>query len=254
MASQNGLFIWYELYTTDMDAAAAFYGNVVGWGCDVVPMPGMDYRMFRSRQGNNCGMMMLPEEAKAMGAPPHWLGYLCVPDLDAAHAKALTLGAQTYAGPMDVPGTGRFVILADPQGATTAFFQPEGEPSAMHDREKHGEFAWHELMTTDPAAALGFYQQFVPWQEQQQMDMGPDGLYHIFGLGQDQMLGGMMRKPAEMPVSAWGYYIVVEDLDAAIGRVQAGGGQILNGPMEVPGGARVVNCMDPQGAYFSLMG
>ena len=254
MASQVGLFVWYELYTTDLDAAAAFYQHVVGWQSHSLPMPGMDYRMFRSRQGNNSGMMILPEEAKAMGAPPHWLGYICVEDVDAAHANATALGARTYAGPMDVPGTGRFVILADPQGATTAFFQPEGTPAAMHDRVQHGEFGWHELMTSDPAAALAFYQQFVPWQEQQQMDMGPDGLYHIFGLGADHMLGGMMRRPQSMPVSAWGYYIGVEDLDAAMGRVQTGGGQVVHGPMEVPGGARVVNCLDPQGAFFSLMG
>lgn len=84
------------------------------------------------------------------------------------------------------------------------------------------------------------------------MDMGPMGTYHMFGrhLGS---LGGMMNKSAEtaqVPPN-WSLYFRVPDLEAAVARVTANGGKVLNGPMEVPGGDHIVNCMDPQGAAFS---
>jgi predicted enzyme related to lactoylglutathione lyase len=85
------------------------------------------------------------------------------------------------------------------------------------------------------------------------MDMGDMGKYHMFARGAG-LAGGMMRKPpamAQVP-AFWAFYFRVPDVDAAAERVKASGGKILNGPMEVPGGDRVVNCMDPQGAAFSL--
>jgi len=66
-------------------------------------------------------------------------------------------------------------------------------------------------------------------------------------------MGGMMTRPPEMPVAAWAYYFNVPAIDAAVGRVNAGGGQVLNGPMQVPGGSWIINAVDPQGAMFSLV-
>ena len=78
------------------------------------------------------------------------------------------------------------------------------------------------------------------------------GKYQMFGRTMD--LGGMMRKPAELAQvpNNWGLYFRVPDVDAGGERVKAHGGQVTNGPMDVPGGGRIVNCMDPQGAPFSL--
>jgi len=44
----------------------------------------------------------------------------------------------------------------------------------------------------------------------------------------------------------------VPDIDQAVERIKANGGTIMNGPMEVPGGDKIVNALDPQGAGFSL--
>ena len=63
-----------------------------------------------------------------------------------------------------------------------------------------------------------------------------------------------MRKMPEMPVSMWSYYIGVDDIDRAVDAINAGGGKILNGPMEIPGGEYALNGMDPQGAAFGLVG
>jgi predicted enzyme related to lactoylglutathione lyase len=254
MNSQRGRFVWYELHTTDVAAAAAFYGEVVGWQSNVVPMPGGDYRMFRSAQGNNSAVTELSAAAVANGAPPHWLGYLSVDDVDAAVATAVAAGGVVRLPAMDLPTVGRFCILADPQGANIAFFLPEGTPESMHDRMQPGEFCWHELLCDDPAAALQFYQPLTGWQALYDHDMGPDGVYRVFGFSQEDQLGGMFPRPKEDPHSAWSYYIGVADLDAAIARAVAAGGTLANGPMEVPGGARVATLQDPQGAWFSLLG
>jgi hypothetical protein len=78
------------------------------------------------------------------------------------------------------------------------------------------------------------------------------GTYRVFGLG-DQRLGGMMTAPkgAGLP-PMWGYYTGVADLDAAIARATQRGAKVTSGPMDIPGGARIAQLLDPQGAAFSL--
>jgi predicted enzyme related to lactoylglutathione lyase len=85
------------------------------------------------------------------------------------------------------------------------------------------------------------------------MDMGPMGKYYMFGRGLAS-LGGMMTKTpdmASMP-NAWMVYFRVPDVDAAVDRIKSKGGKVLNDPMEVPGGDRILQAMDPQGAAFAL--
>ena len=116
-----------------------------------------------------------------------------------------------------------------------------------------GDASWHELYTTDAEAAMKFYTGLFGWQPTESMDMGPMGKYHMFARG-SAFGGGMMNKPKEMAQVPphWRFYFRVPDVHAAAERVKKNGGQVLNGPMEVPGGDWVVNCMDPQGAAFSL--
>ncbi len=116
-----------------------------------------------------------------------------------------------------------------------------------------GEASWHELMTTDAEAALRFYREVFGWQPIEPHDMGPAGKYYMFNRPHGA-IGGMMNKPPEMAQvpSNWQIYFRVPDINAAADRIKANGGQILNGPMEVPGGDWIVNAMDPQGAAFAL--
>jgi predicted enzyme related to lactoylglutathione lyase len=66
------------------------------------------------------------------------------------------------------------------------------------------------------------------------------------------LLGGMFNKPPQMPVSAWLYYVQVPDVQRAAETVKQHGGQIVQGPMEVPGGDWIAQCLDPQGAMFAV--
>ena len=247
--SIRGSFVWHELMSTEPVAGQEFYKALVGWDTMVMPMGEAAYTMFTAGGAPAAGVRELPEEAKAMGAPPHWLQYVGVEDADATAAKAKALGGQVYVEPMDIPTVGRMAVLADPQGAVFAVFTPLGE--AMPQAEGVGTAAWHELATTDYEAALAFYSELVGWQKTEAMDMGEGAMYQMFGNGGDA-LGGIFNKPPEMPVAAWNIYWEVADVDAAALAIGGLGGQVLNGPMEVPGGGRVLQGMDPQGAMFAF--
>jgi predicted enzyme related to lactoylglutathione lyase len=248
MASANdGLFVWYEHLSKDPQAAIAFYGEVVGWKTQ----PFSDgYVMWVGSQGPLGGVMKLPDEAAKMGAPSHWLGYVQVEDVDAAAALAKKRGGKVYKAPTDIPTVGRFAVIADPQGAAIAIFKPL-QAMTLHDAAKDGEFCWSELVTSDSAAGFRFYSDLFGWKILEDMDMGPMGTYRVFGVG-ERRLGGMMNTPkgALLP-PMWIYYASTSDLDAAVGRATKKGAKLMNAT-DVPGGGRIAQLTDPQGAVFAL--
>lgn len=251
--SGRGKFVWYELMTTDTEAAKAFYSDVVGWStAPFEHAAGMDYSMWMKGEAPVGGLMELPEEVRESGAPSHWMGYVAVPDVDATAARAQELGGTVHHGPADIPEVGRFAVIADPQGAVLAAFRGNQEMPQEEKDPEPGDVSWHELATTDHQAALEFYADLFGWDKQDAMDMGEGAMYQMYGRG-ERMLGGMYDKTAEMPgPPAWLYYVTVEDLDAAKERVEGNGGTVQVGPMEVPGGGRIVMAQDPQGAAFAL--
>ena len=251
-ADYRGRFLWYELMTTDPAAARAFYTKVIGWGTETVKGLDMPYEMFKCGDTALAGLMELPEEARKMGAPPHWIAYVGTPEIDKTFELATKLGAKSYVPPTDIPKVGRFAVLADPQGATFAVYMPLDLPAEQTGPPKVGEFSWHELVTTDHTAATGFYNLLFAWQPAGFMDMGPMGLYLMYGR-KGFTLGGVFNKPKEMPFPPhWLLYVRVDDVHKAAETVKALGGKVVNGPMEVPGGDLIVQCLDPQGAAFAL--
>ena len=242
--------LWYELMTTDMKAAEAFYKAVIGWTSAPFEGSPQPYTMFgRSDQTPVAGLMTRPDEVKA---PPFWAMYVGVPKLEDAAAHIKRLGGSELSGVIDVPTVGRMQMLKDPQGAAFYIIEPtgEGRPEAAAEI---GEASWHELMTTDAEAAMTFYAEVFGWEPSETMDMGPGGKYLMFNRPHG-MIGGMMNKPPELAdvPPFWSIYFRVADINAATERIKANGGQVINGPMEVPGGDLIVNAVDPQGAGFSL--
>jgi len=250
----QGRFVWYELMTTDTKAAETFYRNAVGWSAADSGMPGMSYTLFSFGETPVAGLMALPKEACDSGARPGWLGYVAVDDVDANAAKVKDRGGSIQRPPSDIPGVGRFAIVADPQGAVFALFNAaEDCEEARPAQEGIGHGGWSELMAAEWESAFGFYADLFGWEKGEAVDIGPMGVYQVFTQN-GQQIGGMMTKPEALPLPApcWLYYFIVDGIDAAIARVKAGGSRILNGPMEVPGGGWIVQCVDPQGAMFAL--
>jgi uncharacterized protein len=254
MATQSS-FVWYELMTTDLGAAKAFYGKVVGWEVQDVPMPGMVYSLLRMGETQVGGMMTLPQDAYKAGMKPCWVGYIGVDDADKAAAKVTSLGGKMHHAPTDIPGIGRFAMVADPQGAAFNLFKPNQTGERLVSNEP-GHVGWHELHTTDWSKAFDFYAQMFGWLKGDGVDMGPMGTYQLFTI-KGTPAGGMFNSPA-VPAGAtacfWLYYFNVGDIDAAAQRVSDSGGKIMNGPHQVPGGAWIVQAADPQGAAFALLG
>lgn len=248
----KGRFAWYELMTTDPAGAVAFYGGIAGWDTQEWADGPEPYTMWVNGEAPIGGVIQLPDEAVQQGAPSHWLAHITTPDVAATSARAEELGGKVWHR-MDVPTVGSFAIMVDPHGAIFSAFQPEGEAPGHDGTPALGEFSWNELMANDWQEAWAFYSDLFGWTEDSQMDMGPDGLYHMFK-GPGRLLGGMMTKPAMVPAPAWLFYINVPSVSAALESVKALGGQVLNGPMEIPGGDTIAQCLDPQGAAFALHG
>jgi predicted enzyme related to lactoylglutathione lyase len=247
-------FFWYELLTTDLDAAEAFYTAVVGWTAQPFDgAPGMPrYIVMNVAERGVGGLMTLPEEARKMGMPPAWLGYIHTKEVDASTKSLKEAGGTVHREPDDIPGVGRFAVVADPQGATFNLLQPNGPDQPPMPLTTPGNIGWHELYTTDWRAAFDFYSGQFGWTKAGDFDMGPMGIYQVFATGSEPV-GGMMDKPEQIPVPVWQFYFNVAAIDAAGKRVTDNGGQILMGPMEVPGGQWIVQCTDPQGAHFALI-
>ncbi|MDQ6436931.1 VOC family protein [Mesorhizobium sp. LHD-90] len=244
-------FFWYELLTDDPASAAKFYKAVVGWGSENWGDPQDPYIIVKVGETGVGGIMRMPPEAKAMGTPPCWVGYIHVKDVDAATAKIKAAGGAIHREPADIPEIGRFSVVADPQGATFMLMAPQGPDQEPLPADTPGAVGWRELYTTDWKAALDFYAGQFGWTADEAMDMGPMGTYQLFTAGAERS-GGMMNKPANIPMPLWQFYFTVERLDAAAERVKANGGQVLMEPMQVPGGSWIAPCLDPEGAVFSL--
>lgn len=242
-------FCWFELVTTDTKAAGDFYSRVIGWGTEMSSGPAGPYTIFKAPGGIHVGGML-----EMQGVPPGWLGYIAVDDVDAYARKVEAAGGQVHKPPQDIPHVGRFAVVADPQGAMFVLFRgsldeapPRPEPMSP------GSLGWAELHATDWEKAYGFYSSLFGWVKHDAVPMGDMGTYQTVGAA-DGAFAGMFNSQAPAHGPFWLYYVGVDDIDAAAERVRANGGQVLMEPMEVPGGAWVINATDPQGGMFALLG
>jgi uncharacterized protein len=255
----QGNFIWYELMTPDPDGSKAFYDAVVGWTIGEAAPEFNGYRMIGRSDGKFAGgVLPITDEMQQHGARPVWLGYIHVRDVDRSVASIEQAGGKVLMT-HDIPNVGRIAMVTDPQGAPFYVMKPippADDPNAQSDvfsPDLAQHVRWNELSTTDPDGAIDFYRRQFGWGQEGDMDMGEMGKYRFIQSGATT-IGAVMRKPPQLPVSVWSYYIGVDSIDRAIDAIEAGGGKVLHGPMEIPGGEYALNGMDPQGAAFGLVG
>lgn len=255
----TGDFIWYELMTPDAEAAKAFYDAVVGWDFGESSPEYNGYRMINTRDGSFAGgVLPLTPEMQEHGARPTWLGYLYVSDVDSKVASIEAAGGKTYMAATDIPNVGRIAMVADPQGAPFYVMKPippagrENEPSTVFSPDKAGRCAWNELSTSDPVAARGFYGEQFGWTTENFMPMGEYGEYRF--IDHHGLTLGAIAGTMEGQHPHWRFYFRVPSVSEAKQTVEAKGGKVLIGPMEVPGGDNIIIGLDPQGAEFALVG
>lgn len=254
MSARLCKFVWYDVMTSDVQGATAFYTKVIGWDAKDAGMPDRSYTLLSVGPTMVGGIMPMPPESAAMGARPCWTGYIGVDDVDAYTQRVQAAGGAVHRPPQDIPGVGRFSVVADPQGAVFILFKGNGDQQpAPVAPGTHGRISWHELMANHGESAFAFYSSLFGWAKTTAMDMGPMGMYQMFATDGGIAAGGMMTKPPEVPMPFWQYYINVEAIDAAMARVTQNGGKVLMGPHEVPGGDWILQCTDPQGAVFAMV-
>ncbi len=251
--SNPGNFIWYELLTSDAQAAERFYSEVIGWDAQNSGNPDMKYTLLTVNQAPVAGLMALSEACGDPEMKPAWSGVIWTDDIDAKAAQVKELGGKVLRDLGEIPNIGKFAVVADPQGAAFQLFQPSGEQPESPKPPTPGTIGWHELHSSNWENAFTFYSKLFGWTKDQAMDMGPMGTYQLFAAGGDA-IGGMMNSQEPSTPPNWQFYVCVDNITAAEDRVKSKGGQILFGPQEVPGGAWILQCLDPQGAKFCLVG
>jgi predicted enzyme related to lactoylglutathione lyase len=219
-------FSCFVLRTTAVEAAAAFYDDVLGHRGD--------------------GIVALPEAALARGARPHWLGHIGVRELGGVEAVAARFAERgaTRLGPP--PGVGDFAVLRDPGGAVVAVADATGPSSAR--------VVWHQLNTEDPERAAATYSALFGWSVPKEIDLGPFGRHRQLAFGSGEPIAGLISDVAGRPQvhTHWLFFFGVPSLDRALERVRAHDGIVI-GPLMLPAGVRIAACDDPQGAAFGLI-
>jgi len=254
-----GDFIWYELMTPDAEGSKVFYDAVIGWNIGEGVAEFKGYRMIGTADGSFAGgLLPLTDEMQQHGARPTWLGYLNVSDVDGKVASIEAAGGKALLPPTDIPNVGRIAMVADPQGAPFYVMKPippagkENEPSTVFSPVDQARCAWNELSTSDPVAARQFYGQQFGWTTDNFMPMGEHGEYRFIdneGLTLGAIAGAMGGQQPH-----WRFYFKVPSISKAKDVIEAKGGKVVMGPMEVPGGDHIVIGTDPQGAEFALVG
>ena len=255
-------FIWYELMTTDADAAARFYGAVVGWkipGADPAAAGGQDYRgIMRDDGGSAGGLLQLTQAMCDGGARPTWLGYLYVKDVDAAVRAIESDGGKLVMPRRSLP-VGDIAMVTDPAGAPVYVMRPIPPPgipdavSDVFDTSAVQRVQWNELASGDVKKARDFYARHFGFEFNEVMSMGPMGDYLFIDEG-GQRIGAMMQMAANNPMTGWLFYFGVASVAAAQRAIEAGGGRVIRPAHQVPSGSWIVVAADPQGAVFGVVG
>jgi uncharacterized protein len=233
-----GRFVWWELYTSDIDKSKAFYESVVGWKIAPVAMGGAEYTMIHVGDQGIAGMVTR--------APVFWMAYVSVLDVDAAAAATKSAGGTVLVEPVDVPPVGRFAAILDPQGAAVMLFKASGGDPPEVDRPAPGHFCWADLYTTDLAGAAAFYEKVIGWK------VGPSKVntnMSVFNRG-ERPVGGLLEAPEGVP-PGWLNHVVVADLDAARRKAVDLGGRVVVDEI-VPTIGRFSAIVDNVGAAISL--
>lgn len=241
-----------ELSSPDTDAAAAFYGALMGWSASE-PGPAEEtggYRLFQ-QDGQSVGGLMGQMQP---GQPTAWATYVSVADADETADRVKAAGGGVIVEPMDVMDMGRMAVVADPTGAVLGIWQPGTFAGADLVNEPNS-LCWNEVLTRDAEADLAFYPAVFGWVPgRPSFEGAPEG-YTVWELA-GRPVGGMMQLsedvfPPELPPH-WNVCFAVADCDATVAKAGDLGARVTMGPVDMPIG-RFAALVDPQGASFTVM-
>ncbi|MCW5979153.1 MAG: VOC family protein [Bryobacteraceae bacterium] len=242
---------WFELGTTDQNAAKQFYTQLLGWRVTDSEM-GEDrvYSIFRLKDADVGGAYALAPEQQAQGVSPHWMAYFAATNADETAAKAAQLGGSVIMEPFDVRDLGRMAVCRDPGGAVFGLWQAKRHKGVGVYGEKNS-VCWTELATRDTSEAREFYNLLFGWETRTNVNMPT---YVEYGIG-GEFRGGLLQMDEEWEgvPPHWGIYFLVDDCDGTAARARMLGGKTRQGPFDAPGVGRIAMMADPQGAAFYVI-
>jgi predicted enzyme related to lactoylglutathione lyase len=239
--SLPGKFLWFELFTHDIAKAKAFYADVVGWSFRSFPAGPGTIDMIFFGEGLET---MVGSIAPAPGTA-RWLSCVSVDGLDAALARATANGGAIVEPISELPGIGRRATIRDPQGVAICLFERVQDDKPDVAWAKPGEFFWNELRTTDPRAAVDFYSKVLGYTHE---TMGDYRVLSSAAAGR----GGVQRLEGG-GAPHWLPYVMTEDVDATMAKVDKAGGSVVTPATDIPGIGRYGVLRDPGGALLAVM-
>lgn len=243
-----GTFCWSDLTTTDQDAAKAFYSGLFGWEAEDIPVDeNTSYSMMRLDGKNVAAIAPQPPQQREAGVPSVWNSYVSVESADATLERAKELGGTVHAPAFDVMEAGRMGVIQDPQGAYFMAWQPRGNIGAALVNAP-GALVWNELSSPDLDASSTFYSGLFGWEITPFEDSSTPYLAIKNGGANN---GGMRELSPPGTPPHWLAYFGVQDIDAALAKVQELGGAKLAGPIDITM-AKIAVVQDPQGAVLAL--
>lgn len=233
---------WVDYQADDIDAAKAFYRDVLGWDYNEGDPQYGGYLLALTKGLNAAGMMPKMDPSQ----PTAWVTYFASDDTDATAEAVRSAGGTIVAGPVEVGLLGKMLVAIDPQGAVFGVWQG-GEHIGVSIYNEPGSLVWNEAAMTDPDAAREFYGSVFEFR----FDAieGAEA-YTTFATG-EAPLGGLGGHTPGSP-HGWMACFSVASTDAAVAAAERGGAKVITPPQDTPYG-RFAVVEDPWGAPFELM-
>ncbi|MDQ6640830.1 MAG: VOC family protein [Pseudomonadota bacterium] len=246
MSYTPGRFVWFEHLSNDIPKARGFYEKLFGWNTEMMAMSSGDpYPVIHNGEAGIGGYAQAPA-----GAPPQWMSYLSVSDVDSAYKAALAAGAKSLTAPMDCGSAGRSATIADPTGGVFSLWRgAQGDPTET-ETTPPGGWIWNELSTQDEKLALAFYEKVFAFTHDE-MPM-PDGTYFVLKQGEKGRAGLYKPMQASLP-TMWTPYVSVADCDATSAKATGLGATVCLPPSDIPNVGRLAMFTDPQGASIAIL-
>lgn len=240
-----GKFIWYDLFTTDIEASAAFYGSLFGWELKK-PDASYDGVLSISNENTLLGNMVLRRKE---GVKSKWLAYMSVVDVPASVERAIKHGGSVHVAPKKHSNLGQVAVVLDPQGAGFALLDSSsGDP--VDTPRSANTWLGAELWTTDVPGAIQFYEALVGYEvSTKQLSNGKE--YTLLA-SQGRPRAGVAQAPWKDLKPEWIPYVAVDDIQSVLQQAKALGGRVLLSPDMTIKEGRVALVVDPSGAVFGL--
>ena len=241
-----GKFVWYDLFTSDLSKAAAFYHELFGWEFASNGLAGSRIETIRFNGKSIANAVEIAEDSKKRS---QWLGYISIDDVDSAMIAVNEHGGRVHMAPKEVPHRGRVAVCFDPQGAVFALVRSSSGDPADQTLIRH-QLIGSELWTNDVDSALYFYYAVVGYAEMP-VPTQDGGTYRLL-TADSRPRAGIAEIVWDDVQPNWIPYVVVNDVAEIVTQAEAIGGQLLLGLRGDASEDTAAILADPTGGIFGV--